>query len=159
MPDAVRSGSHNDLCAMYVSWLGRAAERCWVSHTIAAGRHRSLGAAGMADQSSGPPHSRRRTALWTERRIVAQRVASRTGWARIAWRLGINSRRCTSCWPSTGALGWPAWDRSGGVPVRRSERSAPGKLVHADVEKLDGPACGERQATVAGVSEARRQQL
>ena len=71
-------------CVVDDGWpLRRAAERFQVSPATAArwaGRYRQLGAAGMADRSSRPHASPRRTPARTERRIVRLRVSG--GWAR-----------------------------------------------------------------------------
>ncbi|MDX3855053.1 leucine zipper domain-containing protein, partial [Streptomyces sp. AK02-01A] len=74
-------------CVVEDRWpLRRAAERFQVSPTTAqrwAARYRELGEAGMADHSSRPHHSPRRTPTRTERRIIKVRVLRRWGPARI----------------------------------------------------------------------------
>jgi transposase InsO family protein len=90
----------------------------------------------MADRSSRPHHSPRRTPTRTERRIIKVRVLRRWGPARIGWLLGLH--------PSTvhrvlaryrlARLSW--LDRATGRVVRRYEHAAPGDLVHVDVKKL-----------------------
>jgi hypothetical protein len=110
-----------------------------VSPTTAArwaGRYRLLGAAGMADRSSRPHRSPRRTPTRIERRIIKVRVTRRWGPARIAYLLGMH--------PSTvhrvlaryqlARLSW--LDRATGRTVRRYERSTAGELIHVDVKKL-----------------------
>ncbi len=68
-------------CVVEDGWpLRRAAERFQVSPTTArrwAHRYRQLGEAGMADRSSRPHHSPRRTPTRTERRIIKVRVLRR----------------------------------------------------------------------------------
>uniref|UniRef100_UPI0007A43B57 IS481 family transposase n=1 Tax=Nocardia anaemiae TaxID=263910 RepID=UPI0007A43B57 len=127
-------------CVVEQGWpLRRAAERFQVSATTAArwaGRYRLAGEAGMADRSSRPHRSPRRTPTRTERRIIKVRVLRRWGPARIAYLLGLQ--------PSTvhrvltryrlARLRW--LDRATGQVVRRYEHPEPGDLVHIDVKKL-----------------------
>jgi hypothetical protein len=72
--------------------LRRAAERFQVSPTTArrwADRYRLSGEAGMADRSSRPHTSPRRTPTRTERRIIKVRLLRRWGPSRIAGLLGL----------------------------------------------------------------------
>ena len=127
-------------CVVEDGWpLRRAAERFQVSPTTAArwaGRYRRLGPAGMADRSSRPHRSPRRTPTRLERRIIKVRVTRRWGPARIGYLLGLH--------PSTVhrvlaryRLARLAWlDRATGRAVRRYEHPRPGDLVHLDVKKL-----------------------
>jgi transposase InsO family protein len=127
-------------CVVDDGWpLRRAAERFQVSHNTAArwaGRYRQLGAAGMADRSSRPRRSPRRTPAPISRKVLHLRVKKRWGPARIAGRLGLV--------PSTvhkiltrNRVARLAWlDRATGQPVRRYEKTAPGELIHVDVKKL-----------------------
>ncbi|GHE46095.1 hypothetical protein GCM10017771_66790 [Streptomyces capitiformicae] len=75
-------------CIVDDNWpLRRAAERFQVSVTTAqrwANRYREFGEAGMADRSSRPRTSPRRTPTRTERRIIKVRILRRWGRARIA---------------------------------------------------------------------------
>ena len=99
-------------------------------------RFRAEGVAGLADRSSRPQTSPRRTDPAIEAVIVALRRDRRLGPARIAGILRLN--------PSTvhrvlSRHGLPrlAWlDRPTGQAVRRYERARPGELVHVDVKKL-----------------------
>ncbi|TQL99818.1 transposase IS481 family protein [Actinoallomurus bryophytorum] len=127
-------------CVVEDGWpLRRAAERFQVSVTTAqrwASRYRTHGEAGMADRSSRPHTSPRRTPTRTERRIIKVRVARRWGPARIAGLLHLN--------PATvhrvlvryrlNRLAWT--DRATGRVIRRYEHQAPGDLVHVDIKKL-----------------------
>ena len=127
-------------CVVEDRWpLRRAAERFQVSPTTAwrwAARYRALGAAGMADRSSRPHCSPRRTPTRTERRIIKVRVLRRWGPARIGYLLGIH--------PSTvhrvltryrlAKLQW--LDRATGRAIRRMESVRCGDMVHVDVKKL-----------------------
>lgn len=127
-------------CVVDEGWpLRRAAERYQVSPTTAARwarRYRQSGVAGMADRSSRPLHSPRRTPTRTERRIIKVRVTRRWGPARIAFLLGL--------YPSTVhrvlsryRLARLAWlDRATGRAVRRYEWANPGDLAHVDIKKL-----------------------
>jgi transposase InsO family protein len=146
-------------CVVDDGWpLRRAAERFQVSPATAArwaGRYRQLGAAGMADRSSRPHHSPRRTPTRTERRIIKVRVLRRWGPARIGWLLGLH--------PSTvhrvlaryrlARLSW--LDRATGRVVRRYEHAAPGDLIHVDVKKLGRIPDGGGHRT-AGRAEGKR---
>ena len=81
-------------CVVDQGWsLRRAAERFQVSPGTArrwVGRYREWGAAGMADRSSRPARSPRRTPTRTERRIIKVRATRRWGPARIGFLLGLN---------------------------------------------------------------------
>jgi transposase InsO family protein len=127
-------------CVVDDGWpLRRAAERFQVSPTTAvrwASRYREHGAEGMADRSSRPHHSPRRTPCRAERRIIGLRVTSRLGPARIAWRLGLNPSTVHKVLTRYGCPPLAHLDRGSGVPVRRYEWPAPGELVHVDVKKL-----------------------
>lgn len=148
-------------CVVDDGWpVRRAAERFQVSHTTAArwaARYRQQGAAGMADRSSRPHHSPRRTPVRAERRIVRLRVNRRLGPARIAFLLGLNPSTVHAVLTRYHCPPLAHLDRATGRPVRRYERSAPGELVHVDIKKLGnipdgggwravGYAQGERNA-------------
>ena len=75
----------------------RAAERFQVSRPTAqrwATRYRDQGAAGMADRSSRPHSSPRRTPAPVVRKIVHLRWTQRLGPAQIASQVGWPPRRC-----------------------------------------------------------------
>jgi transposase InsO family protein len=127
-------------CVVEQGWpLRRAADRFQVSATTAArwaGRYRAFGAAGMADRSSRPHHTPRRTPTRTERRIIKVRVTRRWGPARIGFLLGIHPSTVHRVL-SRYRLARLTWlDRPTGRVVRRYEHPAPGELVHLDVKKL-----------------------
>lgn len=120
----------------------RAAERFQVAVTTArrwAGRYRDHGEAGMADRSSRPHHSPRRTPTRTERRIIKVRLARRWGPARIAALLGLAAstvHRVLTRY-QLARLSW--LDRATSTPLRRVHRyehPTPGALIHVDVKKL-----------------------
>jgi IS30 family transposase len=81
-------------CVVEQGWtLRRAAERFQTSQTTAARwarRYREQGQAGMADRSSRPDRSPRRTPSRLERRIIKVRVIRRWGPARIGFLLGVH---------------------------------------------------------------------
>ena len=119
--------------------LRRAAERFQVSPTTAkrwADRWRLSGAAGMADRSSRPHHSPRRTPTRTERRIIKVRLARRWGPARIAFLLRLNPATVHRVLTRYRLARLSHLDRGTGRVVRRYERDAPGDLVHVDIKKL-----------------------
>ncbi|MFB4320727.1 IS481 family transposase, partial [Actinomadura sp. 21ATH] len=127
-------------CVVEDGWpLRRAAERFQVSPATArrwAARYRQLGEAGMADRSSRPHHSPRRTPARTERRIIKVRVLRRWGPARIAYLLGLNPATVHRVLTRHGLARLRHLDRATGRPVRRYEHPAPGDLVHVDIKKL-----------------------
>ncbi|GAA4640393.1 IS481-like element ISMsm9 family transposase [Actinoallomurus vinaceus] len=127
-------------CVVEDGWpLRRAAERFQVSVTTAqrwAGRYRACGAAGMADRSSRPHTSPRRTPTRTERRIIKVRVLRCWGPARIAGLLRLNPATVHRVLARY-RLNRLAWmDRATGRVIRRYERARPGDLVHVDIKKL-----------------------
>jgi transposase InsO family protein len=90
----------------------------------------------MADRSSRPHSSPRRTATRTERRIIAVRVNRRWGPARIGYLLGIHPSTVHRVL-SRYRLAKLAWlDRGTGRVIRRYEHDKPGDLVHVDIKKL-----------------------
>ena len=127
-------------CVVDDGWpLRRAAERFQVSPTTAArwaGRYRQDGAAGMADRSSRPHVSPRRTPTRTERRIIKVRVLRRCGPARIGYLLGLYPSTVHRILPQFGLARLRWLDRATGRVVRRYEHAAPGDLVHVDIKKL-----------------------
>jgi transposase InsO family protein len=127
-------------CVVDQGWpLRRAAERFQVSPTTAARwarRYREAGEAAMADRSSRPLRSPRRTPTRTERRIIKLRVIRRWGPARIGFLLGLHPSTVHRVL-SRYRLARLAWlDRTTGRSVRRYEHAAPGDLVHVDIKKL-----------------------
>ena len=126
--------------------LRRAAERWNCSVNTAkrwADRYRRYGAAGMADRSSRPAASPRRTPTRVERRVVGLRVSRRWGPARIAYRLRLQPStvhkilRRYGCPPLTWtdpATGARIRDRR--REVHRYQWANPGDMVHVDIKKL-----------------------
>jgi transposase InsO family protein len=127
-------------CVVDDEWpLRRAAERFQVSVSCAqrwASRYRLLGEAGMADRSSRPHHSPRRTPTRTERRIIKVRVLRRWGPARIAGLLGLAASTVHRVLTRYHLARLAHLDRATGRVVRRYEHTAPGDLVHVDIKKL-----------------------
>ena len=119
--------------------VARAAERFDVSWRTAdrwAKRYRQDGAAGMADRSSRPHHSPRRTPAPLVRKVVHLRWKQRLGPVGIGARLGMPAStvhvvlvrcRLNRLWHL---------DRVTGEPIRRYEHDHPGSLLHVDVKKL-----------------------
>jgi transposase InsO family protein len=119
--------------------LRRAAERFQVSPTTAqrwAQRYRTLGEAGMADRSSRPRTSPRRTPTRTERRIIKVRLLRRWGPARIAGLLHLVPSTVHRVLTRFGLARLSHLDRATGRVIRRYERQRPGELVHVDIKKL-----------------------
>jgi len=127
-------------CVVDDHWpLRRAAERFQVAVTTAkrwADRYRSHGEAGMADRSSRPHTSPRRTPTRTERRIVKVRVLRRWGPARIAFLLRLNPATVHRVLTRYRLVRLAHLDRATGRVIRRYEHDAPGDLVHVDIKKL-----------------------
>ena len=127
-------------CVVEQQWpLRRAAERFQVSPTTArrwAQRYRQHGEVGMADRSSRPHASPRRTPTRVERRIIKVRVLRRWGPARIAFLLRLNPSTVHRVLTRYRLARLAHLDRATGRPVRRYERATPGELVHVDIKKL-----------------------
>jgi transposase-like protein len=126
-------------CIVEHGWpVARAAERFQVARTTAekwSDRYREFGPAGMADRSSRPHRSPRRTPQPIVRKIVHLRWKQRLGPVAIAARVGpapstahriLVACRINRLWHI---------DRVTGEPVRRYEMSRPGELVHVDIKK------------------------
>jgi hypothetical protein len=90
----------------------------------------------MADQSSRPSFSPRRTLRRTEHRIIGLRVSRRLGSARIAFQLGLAPSTVHAVLARCRCPRLAHLDRATWVPVRRYERARLGELVHVDVKKL-----------------------
>ncbi|WP_067973512.1 IS481 family transposase [Nocardiopsis trehalosi] len=127
-------------CVVDDGWpLRRAAERFQTSVATAqrwARRYRTHGAAGMADRSSRPHRSPRRTPARRERRVVKLRVLNRWGPARIAGHLHMAASTVHRILARHRLPRLARTDRATGLAVRRYERARPGELVHVDVKKL-----------------------
>jgi hypothetical protein len=108
---------------------------------------KKLGAAGMADRSSRPMRSSRRTPTRTERRIIKLRVLRRWGPARIGYLLGLHPSTVHRVLTRYGLakLRWLDWVT--GRVIRRCEHTRPGDLVHLDVKKI-----GKIPTAAAGAS-------
>jgi transposase InsO family protein len=127
-------------CIVDGGWpVARAAERFQVARTTAkkwSDRYRELGPAGIADRSSRPHRSPRRTPLPIVRKIVHLRWKHRLGPVAIAARVGLAPstvhRILVAC--RINRL-WHV-DRATGEPIRRYEMTRPGELVHVDIKKL-----------------------
>ncbi|MGI5448915.1 IS481 family transposase [Streptomyces sp. CA-243310] len=127
-------------CVVEDGWpLRRAAERFQVSPTTAqrwAARYRRQGEAGMADHSSRPHHSPKRTPTRTERRIIKIRLLRRWGPARIAHHLRLVPSTVHRVLTRYRIARLTHLDRTTGRVIRRYERERPGELVHVDIKKL-----------------------
>jgi transposase InsO family protein len=110
-----------------VSW--RTAKR-W------ADRYQAGGPAGMADRSSRPHSSPRRTPQPVLRRIVHLRWKQRLGPVAIADRVGRAPSTVHAVLVRCRLNRLSHVDRATGEPIRRYERERPGELIHVDVKKL-----------------------
>ena len=122
-----------------------AAERFQVSRTTArrwASRYRQLGPEGMADRSSRPHHSPRRTPTPLVRRIVQLRLRQRLGPAQIAPQVGLAPSTVYQVLVRCHLNRLADLDRMTGQPIRRYEHPHPGALVHIDIKKLGNIPAG-----------------
>jgi transposase InsO family protein len=119
--------------------VARAAERFQVAWPTAkrwADRYRAEGPAGMADRSSRPGHSPRKTPTPVVRRIVHLRWKQRLGPVAIADRVGCSASTAHQVLRRCRINRLSHVDRVTGEPVRRYEHPEPGDLLHVDVKKL-----------------------
>jgi transposase-like protein len=127
-------------CVVEDGWpIARAAERFQVSRPTArrwAERYRQHGAAGMADRTSRPHHSPRRTPQPVVRKVVHLRWKQRLGPVAIAGRTGLAPSTVHRIPTSCRINRLRHIDRVTGEPIRRYEMSRPGELVHVDIKKL-----------------------
>jgi transposase InsO family protein len=117
--------------------ISRKCVRTWIS------RYQTEGEAGLADRSSRPHTSPRRTAVEVEERIVELRRRERRGPAWLGAELGVPARTVSRVLARRGQPRLAALDPMTGQLIRatkttvvRYERSRPGELVHMDVKKL-----------------------
>jgi transposase InsO family protein len=133
-------------CVVEQGWpVARAAERYQVSRTTAnrwAQRYRDHGPAGMADRSSRPHHSPRRTPVPVVRRIVHLRWTQRLGPAQIGPRVGLAASTVHAVLVRCRISRLAHLDRATGQPIRRYEHPCPGALVHIDIKKLGNIPAG-----------------
>jgi transposase IS481 family protein/integrase-like protein len=123
----------------------RAAERFQVSRPAAhrwATRYQEQGAAGMADRSSRPHHSPRRTPTPVVRKVVQLRWHQRLGPAQIAPRVGLAASTVHAILVRCRISRLGHLDRATGQPIRRYEHGHPGALVHIDIKKLGNIPAG-----------------
>ena len=111
--------------------------RTWIT------RYAAEGEAGLADRSSRPHTSPRRTSAQIEDRIVDLRDRERRGPAWLGAELGVPARTVSRVLVRHGQPRLAALDPMTGEVIRsskqtavRDERSRPGELVHMDVKKL-----------------------
>ena len=134
--------------------VSRATGHKWVR------RFRDEGVAGLADRSSRPHRSPRRTSPADVGRILGARHALRWGPDRLgpllghpASTIGVVLRRSRT--PRLADLDWPT-----GLPVRRYEACHPGALVHQDHKKLGRiPDGGGHRALGRAAAPSRHQGL
>ena len=117
--------------------ISRKCVRTWIT------RFQAEGEAGLADRSSRPHTSPRRTPVEVEDRIVELRSQQRRSPAWIGAALGVPARTVSRVLARRGLPRLAALDPMTGQVIRapkttavRYERSRPGELVHMDVKKL-----------------------
>jgi transposase InsO family protein len=116
--------------AAEASGVSRATAYKWVR------RFEAEGPLGLADRSSRPLRSPRRTEARLERRVVRLRRRHKLGPERLSGRLGMPRSTCYAVLRRHGLHRLDWLDRPTGRVVRRYERERPGELVHVDVKKL-----------------------
>jgi transposase InsO family protein len=119
-----------------VSHAAAAFQVSWPTANRWAQRYRQAGEAGMADRSSRPHHSPRRTPAPVVRRIVHLRWKQRWGPVEIAARVGVAPSTAHQVLRRCRLHRLAHVDRVTGEPVRRYEHEQPGALLHVDVKKL-----------------------
>jgi len=123
----------------------RAAEHFHVAWPTAkrwALRYVAMGAAGMADRSSRPHRSPRRTAPVVVRRIVELRWRHRLSPLAIASRLSMPGSTVHAVLVRCRLNRLSHIDIRTGEPIRRYEHTYPGALIHVDVKKLGNIPAG-----------------
>jgi transposase len=110
--------------------VSRATGHKWVR------RYRAEGVAGLADRSSRPHRSPRRTSPAEVGRILAARAERRWGPDRLGPLLGHPISTVAAVLRRAGAPRLADLDRPTGIPVRRYEACHPGALIHQDHKKL-----------------------
>jgi transposase InsO family protein len=98
-----------------------------------ASRYRQLGADGMADRSSRPHHSPRRTDSFLVEKVLALRRLHRNGWC-IARELGLSPATVSRILRRARLSRWR--DLNPPPPVVRYEHAAPGDLLHLDIKGM-----------------------
>jgi transposase InsO family protein len=96
-------------------------------------RYKTHGRAGMADRSSRPARSPKRTDQSTAERIVALRRERRTG-KHIAQEVGVSPATVSRVLKRAGLSRLKGLDPA--EPVVRYERAHPGEMIHIDIKKL-----------------------
>jgi transposase InsO family protein len=149
-------------CVVEQGWpVARAAERFQVSRTTAgrwARRYRDQGPAGMADRSSRPHRSPRRTPAPLVRKVVHLRWTQRLGPAQIAPQVGLATSTVHGILVRCRINRLGHLDRATGQPIRRYEHPHPGALVHIDVKKLGNiPAGGGHRFLGRAAGKTNRQ--
>jgi hypothetical protein len=104
----------------------------------------------MADRSSRPHHSPRRTPTPVVRNVVHLRWTQRLGPAQIAPRVGLAASTVHAVLVRCRISRLAHLDRATGQPVRRYEHPDPGALVHIDINKLGTSLLGVATGSWAG---------
>jgi transposase InsO family protein len=108
----------------------------WPTAKRWADRYRLEGPAGMADRSSRPRRSPRRTPQPVVRKIVHLRLKQRLGPVALGRTVGVAPSTAHAVLRRCRISRLAHVDRVTGEPIRRYERNRPGELLHVDVKKL-----------------------
>ena len=119
-----------------ISYTAAVFNVAWPTAKRWADRYRAEGPAGMADRSSRPHSSPRRTPQPVVRKIVHLRWKQRLGPVAIADRVGVAPSTAHAVLRRCRLNRLSHVDRATGEPIRRYERDRPGELIHVDVKKL-----------------------
>jgi transposase InsO family protein len=119
-----------------VSYAAAVFNVSWPTAKRWADRYRVAGEDGMADRSSRPHRSPRRTPAPVVRKIVHLRWKKRLGPVAIADRLGLAPSTVHAVLARCRLNRLSHIDRRTGEPIRRYEHDHPGSLLHVDVKKL-----------------------
>jgi transposase InsO family protein len=119
-----------------VSHAAAAFQVSWPTANRWATRYRQAGEAGMADRSSRPHRSPRRTPQPVVRQIVHLRWKHRLGPVEIAARVGVAPSTAHQVLRRCRLHRLSHVDRVTGEPIRRYEHDRPGAMLHVDVKKL-----------------------
>jgi transposase InsO family protein len=111
-----------------------AAGRCGCSRqTASKWVNRSRRGQGLADRSSRPHRSPRRTPARVERRVLALRARLRVGPHQLGWELGLAPSSVHAILARNGCSRLHPHQPE---PLVRYERERPGELLHIDIKKL-----------------------
>jgi transposase-like protein len=99
-------------------------------------RYLAEGDAGLADRSSRPHHSPRRTKAHLRRRVLHLRRKNRWGADHIGHDVGLAVSTVAGILRAEGLGRLDRGDRATAGPILHYQRERPGELIHVDVKKI-----------------------